>query len=91
MFMEYIHGINNMRQKNPSIKFLEFLKLLTEKDSISKDEIKERLNIKESAFFTYLANARQFFSINFVGGIGGNAYYSIDKKSLMKYFNIKIK
>lgn len=69
-------------------RFLEFVCLLTSSDHISKAEIEQKLNIKDSAFYKYLANARKYFKIDYVGTIGGNAYYSIDKESFKKYFSL---
>lgn len=45
-------------------------------------------NVGESVFYTYLSAARKNFTIKCVGSIGGNAYYSIDKKTVKKYFNL---
>lgn len=74
---------------NPSERFLKFIQILSSQDKISKAEIKTILNINETAFYKYLRNARELFPIAMEGSIGGNAYYSIDKKSLATYFNIK--
>lgn len=75
---------------NPAKRFLSFIQLLTSADSISKADILEKINIQDSAFYNYLASARELFPITYEGSIGGNAYYSIDKKSLAKYFNVKL-
>ena len=75
----------------PSIRILQFIQLLSSADMVSKEEIKEKLSIQNSAFYKHLAEIRELFSIEYVGSIGGNAYYQIDKKTVANYFNIKIK
>ncbi|MBL7971282.1 MAG: HTH domain-containing protein [Prolixibacteraceae bacterium] len=74
---------------NPAERFLKFIQLLTSENQISKAEIQSRLNVSDTAFYKYLRNARELFPIEMEGNLGGGAYYSIDKKSLAEYFNIK--
>lgn len=74
---------------NPSRRFLEFIQVLTSADSISKADIKDRLSLQDSAFYVYLSELRKIIPVEYVGSIGGNAYYSIDKGKLAEYFNLK--
>ena len=83
---EEFKNINNL---NPSRRFLEFIQILTSADSISKADIKEKLLLQDSAFYMYLSELRKIIPVEYVGSIGGNAYYSIDKGELAKYFNLK--
>lgn len=75
--------------ENKGLRFVEFIQALSSSDCISRAEIQERTKLKDSAFYNYLAAARQIFKIEYVGSIGDNAYYSIDKRSIEKYFNLK--
>lgn len=74
---------------NPAERFLKFIQLLTSENQISKAEIQSILKIGNTAFYKYLRNARELFPIEMDGSLGGNAYYSIDKTALAKYFNIQ--
>jgi len=73
---------------NPAKRFMRFIQLLTTVDSISKADILEKIDIHDSAFYNYLASARELFPVTYEGSIGGNAYYSIDKGKLAEYFNL---
>jgi hypothetical protein len=74
--------------ENPTSKFLIFLQVLCENDSVSKEEIKSRLGIGESSFFSYLAAGRKYFSIKYVKTKNKQAFYSIDKKDVAKFFSL---
>lgn len=68
---------------------LEFVHYLCAADTRSRSDIMQKMgNVGESVFYTYLSAARKNFTIKCVGSIGGNAYYSIDKKTVKKYFNL---
>jgi predicted DNA-binding transcriptional regulator YafY len=75
----------------PAIRILHFIQILASADMVSKEEIKEKLSIQNSAFYKHLAEIRELFPIECIGGIGGSAYYQINKNDVAKYFNIKIK
>ena len=74
--------------ENKGRTFIEFVRLFTQADTVSRADIMERMNMKPAAFYKYLNECRKIFQIKFEGSIGGNAYYSIDKKSIKKYFNL---
>jgi hypothetical protein len=74
--------------ENIGRRFIEFLRVFALSDSISKGEVMQVMNMKESAFYKYLAICRKVVKIKYVGSIGGNAYYSLDKDSLRKYFEL---
>jgi len=81
--------IRDHEDNNPAERFLGFIHLLASKDQISREEIKDELKIQNTAFYKYLRNARQLFPVVMEGSIGGNAYYSIDKRKLAVFFNIQ--
>lgn len=74
--------------ENKGRTFIEFVRLFTEADTVSRADIMEKMNLKESAFYKYLAECRKIFTIKCEGSIGGNAYYSIEKNSIKKFFNL---
>lgn len=77
------------RNDLPVERFVKFIHLLCLHDKISKSDVMETLKIGDTSFYKHLKNARELFSVYYVGSIGDNAYYSIDKTELAKYFNIK--
>jgi len=66
----------------------EFVQLLTAAGHISREQVCEAMNMQKSAFYFYLKNAKKMFKIEYVGNLGGSPYYSIDKKTVQKYFNL---
>jgi predicted DNA-binding transcriptional regulator YafY len=83
--------MNNYDRKLPASRLIEFVHILSNADSVSRAAIMEQLNIKKSAFYRYLDEARQYFPIEYVGSIGTNGYYSINKESIAEYFNLQTK
>lgn len=73
-----------------SLRMIQFIQILTSSDMVSKEEIKEKLSIQNSAFYKHLAEIRELFPIECIGGVGGSAYYQINKKDVANYFNIKL-
>jgi hypothetical protein len=76
------------QHENKGRTFLEFVRLFTQADTVSRANIMEQMNMKQSAFYKYLAECQKIFTITYQGSIANNAYYSLDKNSLKKYFNL---
>lgn len=73
----------------PSLKLIYFIQILASSDFVSKEDIKEKLIIRESAFYKHLAEIRKLFPVECVGSVGSDACYSIDKKTVAKFFFMK--
>lgn len=76
------------KYENMGGKYFRFIQIFTEAESVSRADIMEKMDLKQSAFYKYMAECRKIFNIKNVGSIGGNTYYSIEKKSIKKYFNL---
>lgn len=87
--MSYTHSNSKKNYScEPVLRSFEFLRILSASESVSKADIMQHLNLRDTAFYKHLAFLRQHFTIRYVGSIGGNAYYSLDKTQLAAYFNL---